>query len=137
MKRAKRHVRTQAITAPATLEPAIRSAFNQAFDCAAERRVVTVGRKTATHEFALHDPGKVLGAVVPPSERSFEFACAEILWQCLWEGPERRVVITPDLGLAQRLMTVFHGCYFPTQIEAFHYDAAAKSFYRTGRLGAD
>lgn len=134
MKRAKRQPR------PATgsaLEPVIRAAFNQQFECATERRIVPVGRKTAMHEFALHDAGKVLGAIVPPSSRAFEFASAEILWMCLWEGPERRVVITTELELAQHLITVFHGCYFPTQIEAFHFDAAAKSFYRAGRLGAD
>jgi hypothetical protein len=134
MRRAKRLPRPPVAPSP---EPLIRAAFNEQFDCNAERRVVPVGRKSATHDFALHDAGKVLGAIVPASERSFEVASAEILWLCLWEGPERRVVITGELGLAQRLITVFHGCYFPTQIEAFHFDAASKSFYRTGRLGAD
>jgi hypothetical protein len=136
MKRAKRLARSSHPTASG-LEPAIRAVFNEQFGSVAERRVVAVGRKTATHEFALHDPGKILGCIVPASKGSFEFASAEILWLCLWEGPERRVVITAELGLAQRLITVFHGCYFPTQIEAFHFDAASKSFYRTGRLGAD
>lgn len=136
MKRAKRLSRPVNSLAGAP-EATIRAVFNEQFGSAAERRVVAVGRKTATHEFALHDTGKILGCIVPASKGSFEIASAEILWLCLWEGPERRVVITAELGLAQRLITVFHGCYFPTQIEAFHFDAASKSFYRTGRLGAD
>lgn len=134
MKRAKRQPRP---VAARQLEPAIRQAFNEQFGCNAERRTVTVGRKTASHAFALHDAGKALGAIVPASQRAFETAATEILWLCLWEGPERRVIIAAELELVQRLVTVFHGCYFPTQIEAFHYDAGAKSFYRAGRLGAD
>lgn len=134
MKRAKRQPRP---VAALHLEPAIRQAFNGQFGFNAERRRVTVGRKTASHEFALHDAGKALGAIIPPSHRAFETAATEILWLCLWEGPERRVIIAAKLELVQRLVTVFHGCYFPTQIEAFHYDVASKSFYRAGRLGAD
>ncbi|MBX9630063.1 MAG: hypothetical protein K2X67_06020 [Burkholderiales bacterium] len=134
MKRAKRLYRP---VIAAHFEPAIRQAFNEQFGFGAERRTVTVGRKTASHEFALHDAGKVLGTIVPSSNRAFEIAATEILWLCLWEGPERRVVITSELELAQEMITAFHGCYFPTQIEAFHFDAAAKSFYRAGRLGAD
>lgn len=134
MKRAKRQHRP---VVASHLEPAIRQAFNEQFGFNAERRTVTVGRKTASHEFALHDAGKALGAIVPSSSRAFEIAATEILWLCLWEGPERRVLIASDLELAQQLTTVFHGCYFPTQIEAFHFDAASRSFYRAGRLGAD
>ncbi|MEO8038276.1 MAG: hypothetical protein ABI794_05870 [Betaproteobacteria bacterium] len=135
MRRAKRRSRAQAV--PSLLEPAIRVAFNGHFQCAAERRSVTVGRKSAHHDFALHEAGKVLGTIVERSERAFEAAATEILWLCLWEGPERRLVVTPELALAQRLVTAFQGCYFPTQIEAFHFDGASRSFYRTGRLGAD
>jgi len=134
MKRAKRQHRP---VVAIHVEQAIRQAFNEQFGFNAERRSVTVGRKTASHEFALHDAGKTLGAIVLPSNRAFDTAAAEILWLCLWEGPERRVIITSELELAQRLVTVFHGCYFPTQIEAFHFDAASRSFYRAGRLGAD
>lgn len=134
MKRAKRQHRP---VVASHLEPAIRQAFNELFGFNTESRTVTVGRKTASHEFALHDAGKALGTIVPSSSRAFEFAATEILWLCLWEGPERRVVITSDLELAQQLITAFHGCYFPTQIEAFHFDAASRSFYRAGRLGAD
>ena len=59
MKRAKRLSRPAHPTG-SSLEPAIRAVFNEQFGSAAERRMVAVGRKTATHEFALHDPGKIL-----------------------------------------------------------------------------
>lgn len=133
---------------PPDLEPAVRAAFDQAFGTRSVRQRLGVGRRGAEHEFALHASGEVIGAIVtarwtgtvdprsgttPGQDR----ASAELLWLCLWEGRERRVLIATDLELAQHLVARYAGCYLPTQVEVHHCDIASGSLYLAGRLGGE
>lgn len=129
-------------------ETEVRDAFNAVFDCQASAATPIVGGRTATHPFALFDAGRVIGAIVaapwrdraapePGASPGQDRAAAELLWLTLWEGPERRVLVVTDLDMAQGLITRFHGCYVPADIDVLHFDIAARSFYLAGRVGAD
>jgi hypothetical protein len=132
----------------ADLEPLARAAFDQAFGTRSVRQRLAVGRRGAEHEFALHAPGAVIGAIIterwagaadPRSGTTSgqDRASAELLWLCLWEGRERRVLIATDLELAQRLVARYAGCFLPTQVEVHHCDIASGSLYLVGRLGGE
>jgi hypothetical protein len=130
------------------LEPAVRAAFEQAFGVSTARQRLAVGRRGAEHEYAVHAPGEVIGAIVtarwagPADPRSGttsgqDRAAAELLWLCLWEGRERRVLLATDLELAQRLAARYQGCYLPAQVEVHHCDLPSGSMYLAGRLGGE
>ncbi len=130
------------------LESTVRDAFNAVFDCIAQPASPIVGGRAARHPFSLFDPARVIGAIVaaPWRDRALQEqssspgqdrATAELLWLTLWEGPERRVLVVTDLDMAQGLITRFHGCYVPAQVDVLHFDSAARSFYLAGRVGAD
>jgi hypothetical protein len=130
------------------LEHAVRAAFEQAFGVGTVRQRLAVGRRGAEHDYALHAPGQVIGAIVtakwagPADPRSGatpgqDRAAAELLWLCLWEGRERRVLLATDLELAQRLVARYQGCYLPAQVEVHHCDLPSGSLYFAGRLGGE
>ncbi len=130
------------------VEGTVRDAFNAVFDGVAQPASPVVGGRAARHPFSLFDPGRVIGAIVAApwrdrvqqessSSPGQDRATAELLWLTLWEGPERRVLVVTDLDMAQGLITRFHGCYVPANIDVLHFDAAAHSFYLAGRVGAD
>lgn len=130
------------------LEPAVRTAFDQAFGVSTARQRLAVGRRGAEHEYAMHAPGEVIGAIVtaqwagPADPRSGatpgqDRAASELLWLCLWEGRERRVLLATDLELAQRLVARYQGCYLPAQVEVHHCDLPSGSLYFAGRLGGE
>jgi hypothetical protein len=155
VRRAKRWLTLVVAAASATpppldpgVEAAVRAAFDRSCGASSARARLAVGRRGAEHEFALHVPGRVIGAIVtarwagvvdagsgttPGPDR----ASAELLWLSLWEGRERRVLVATDLELAQRLVGRYAGCYLPAQVEVHHCDVASGSLYLAGRIGGE
>lgn len=130
------------------LEPGVRAAFEQASGIRTASTRLAVGRRGAEHEFALHAPGQVIGAIITArwagavdpfsgSTPGQDRAAAELLWLCLWEGRERRVLLATDLELAQRLVARYAGCYLPAQVEVHHCDLPSGSLVPVGRLGGE
>ena len=125
------------IEAKKRIEEEVRSLFNRHNQTNAKKSVLSVGRKGTSHEFDLHDSGKVIGGITtsPWKNRTGSYntggqdrASTELLWLTLWEGNENRVMILTNKEMADRLFERWQGCLFPHQIKIIHYDESKRLF---------
>lgn len=125
------------------IEEEVRSLFNRHNQTSAEKAVLSLGRKGASHEFDLYNSGKVIGGITTSPWKNKtgsnntggqDRASTELLWLTLWEGNENRVMILTDREMADKLFKRWQGCPFPHQIEIIHYDESKRLFERVGML---